>query len=387
VVTHNLRLEGAPLFILEYARYFARVEGWEVRVFAPADGPLRKSFEEAGLKVHILALDPLLKAPDAQAFKRELALVAADPQWRDIDVIIGNTMLSYWVVPLGQKLDIPAALYIHESNAPRRFFSEHSLAAPDVIPLIEDAVREASRVVFIAAASRKIFADLNPHDNFRLINSWIDVERIERFMAANDRATLRRKYGIAADATVVVNVGSVCQRKGQHIFIRAIDHLPKQPGPELAAHGPLEFVMVGAREGLYLETIKHDIELLGITNTRLVPETFDVYDWYRLADIFVCTSFEESFPRVLLEAATFRLPVVSTNVDGIPEMFVNNDEAFLIGAGDYHKLAATLKTCLDRHYAGDTKMISMAYTRVSRFYDARISLPVHVALAREIYFG
>jgi O-antigen biosynthesis protein len=387
VVTHNLQLEGAPLFILEYARYFAHHEGWDVRVFAPAEGPLRKSFEAAGLKVEVLDLDRVLKAADVATFRRELAAVAAASHWRDVDVIIGNTMLSYWTVPLGQKLNIPAALYIHESNAPRRFFSEHNLASPEVIPLIEDAIRDASRVVFIAAASRKIFADLNMHDNFRLINSWIDVERIERFMAEHSRAALRQKYGIPLNATVLVNVGSVCQRKGQHIYIRAIDHLLKQHGPELATHGPLEFIMVGAREGLYLETIKQDIELLGITNTRLVPETFDVYDWYRLADIFVCTSFEESFPRVLLEAATFRLPVVSTNVDGIPEMFVNNDEAYLIGAGDYHKLAATMKTCLDRHYAGDTKMISMAYTRVSRFYDARVSLPAHVAMAREIYFG
>lgn len=387
IVTHNLRLEGAPLFILEYARHFAQVEGWEVRVIAPMDGPLRSAFEAAGLAVEIIAIDSLLNAPDADTFRREANRVAGLGCWDGLDLLVGNTMLSYWVVPVAEKLRIPAGLYIHESNAPRRFFSEHRLAAPEVIPLIEDAIRNASRVVFIADATRKIFAELNAHDNFRLINSWIDVERIENFMTANDRARLRQKYGVAPGATVVVNVGSVCQRKGQHIFIRAIDHLIKQHGDDLATHGPLEFIMVGAREGLYLDTIKQDIELLGLKNTRLVPETFDVYDWYRLADVFVCTSFEESFPRVLLEAATFRLPIVSTNVNGVPEMFVNNDEAYLIGAGDYHKLALTMKSCLDRHHAGDSRMISMAYTRVSRFYDARRSLPGHVAMAREIYFG
>ena len=99
------------------------------------------------------------------------------------------------------------------------------------------------------------------------------------------------------------------------------------------------------------------------------------------------TSFEESFPRVLLEAATFRLPIVSTNVNGIPEMFVNNDQALLIGAGDHHKLAATLKRALEVVQAGQTEMVDMAYARVARCYDARISLPAHVAMAREIYFG
>jgi GT2 family glycosyltransferase/glycosyltransferase involved in cell wall biosynthesis len=387
IVTHNLRLEGAPLFILEYARYFAAVEGWEVRVFSPMEGPLREKFEAAGLTVEVLDVESVLNAPDAATFRREIDRLAKDAFWADLDLIIGNTMLSYWVVPLAKKLGLPAALYIHESNAPRRFFSEHNLAAPEVIPLIEDALREASRVVFIAEATRKIFADLNSHDNHRLINSWIDVETIERFMANHTRDELRRRHGIPLDATVVVNVGSVCQRKGQHIFIRAIDHLLKQHGAELTSPGPLHFIMVGAREGLYLDTIKEDIELLGIPNTHLVPETFDVYDWYRLADIFCCTSFEESFPRVLLEAATFRLPIVSTNVNGIPEMFVNNDQALLIGAGDHHKLAATLKVALDALRAGENERVAMAYARVLRSYDARISLPAHVAMAREIYFG
>jgi glycosyltransferase involved in cell wall biosynthesis len=106
-----------------------------------------------------------------------------------------------------------------------------------------------------------------------------------------------------------------------------------------------------------------------------------------MADIFVCTSFEESFPRVLLEAASFRIPIISTNVNGIPEMLVNNDEAFLIPAGDYHKLATAMKTCLDKYFAGDDKMVSMAFARMSRFYDARRSLPAHVAMAREAYFS
>jgi len=145
--------------------------------------------------------------------------------------------------------------------------------------------------------------------------------------------------------------------------------------------------MVGAREGLYLESIEQDIALMELKHTRLFPETLDIYDWYRLADIFVCTSFEESFPRVLLESASFRIPIISTNVNGIPEMLVNNDEAFLIPAGDYHKLCAAMKSCLDKFFAGDDKMASMAFVRMSRFYDARVALPAHVAMAREAYFG
>lgn len=387
IVSHNLNLEGAPLFIVEYARHFKHVANWKVTVFAPSEGPLRENFADVGIDVELIDISSVTGAETADDFHRAIDELSQQSHWKDLDLIVGNTMLSYWVVPLGQKLDLPTALYIHESNLPRRFFSEHHLATDEVIPLIDKAMSEATRVVFIAESTRKIYAELNRFDNFRLINSWIDMERIEKYIADTDRAALRRELDIPENATVVVNVGSVCQRKGQHIFIRAIDHLHKTHGAELEEKGPLIYVMVGAREGLYLETIENDIELMELKNTRLIYETQDVYQWYRVADMFCCTSFEESFPRVLLEAASFKLPIVSTDVNGITEMLTNNDEAFLIKAGDYHVLADTLKKALDRHYAGDTKMVSMAFTRISRFYDARISQPAHVEMAREIYFG
>ena len=388
VVTHNLNIEGAPLFIFEYARYLARQEGWTVQVFSPEEGPLRQKFEEAGMAVELLDADKVRQAPNAVTFDRELKAFATSLRWNDIDLIVGNTMLTFWLVPLGQLIDRPVELYIHESNTPRRFLAEHNLASPEVIPLADKAISAATRVVFTAQATWDIFAELNIRDNFRLLNSWVDIERIERFAAANSTTALRQKYGLDLEATIVVNIGSVCQRKGQHVFVRAIEHLLKTHGKSLQAQGKVEFIMVGAREGLYLESVEQDIELMGIeSSTRLWGETLDIYDWYRLADVFVCTSFEESFPRVLLEAASFRLPIISTDVNGIPEMLIANDEAHLIKAGDHHVLAATLKTCLDQVFAGDDLMVSRAFTRMSRFYDSRISLQHHLEMAREAYFG
>jgi GT2 family glycosyltransferase/glycosyltransferase involved in cell wall biosynthesis len=386
VVTHNLNLEGAPLFIFEYARYLAEKAGWAVTVFSPAEGPLRKKFEDAGLPVTLLDTTPFTKAETAAEFHAQLKRFAADPRWAGIDLFVGNTVLSYWMVHLAQQLGKPSALYVHESNTPRKFLAEHNLAAPEIIPLVERAIKETGRVIFTARSTRQFYEELGGNDNFRNLDSWVDIERIERFAAEHDKRALRKKYGLDPEATLVVNIGSVCQRKGQHIFIRAIDALMKQHEASFAGHGKIEFLMVGAREGLYLESIEQDIELMGLTNAKLFPETLDIYDWYRLADIFVCTSFEESFPRVLLESASFRIPIISTNVNGIPEMLQNNDEALLIPAGDYTKLATALKTCLDRHFARDDKMVSMAFARMCRFYDARVALPAHVAMAREAYF-
>jgi len=120
---------------------------------------------------------------------------------------------------------------------------------------------------------------------------------------------------------------------------------------------------------------------------KIFPETPDIYDFYRLADILVCTSFEESFPRVLLEAMVFGTRIISTDVNGIPEMLTNTDEAYLVPAGDPFKLATALKAALTDHFADNQKMISMAHARATRSYHHARALPAHVQVIREAWLG
>ncbi len=384
VFTHNLNFEGAPIFIFELARYLAEQPGVSLTIASPKDGPLRARYEQLGLKVEIWDDTALWQAGSPADFAAKLKAFAGTRIWEDIDVFVCNTMLSFWVIHLAAHLGKSSAFYLHESNKVKRFF------APFLPPLLHDTVEEAfrlaTRVVFTAQATRDIFEELNGNDNFRTLRSWVDFARIEEFAAAHDRSALRRKHGLDPDAVLVVNIGSICERKGQHIYIRAIDLLEK----DLAALFPgkkIQWVMVGAREGLYMETLREDIELMGLHDVKIFPETGEVYDFYRLADLLVCTSFEESFPRVLLEAMVFGTRIVSTNVNGIPEMLTDTDEAYLVGAGDPFKLAAALKQALADHIAGNNKMLSMARARAARNYHHARSLPKHLQVVREAWLG
>ena len=131
------------------------------------------------------------------------------------------------------------ALYLHESKPVKRFF-ESSLP-PALHPTVEEAFRLATRVIFTAHATSEIFTELNANDNFRLLPGWVDFARIEQFAAAHDPADLRRKHGLDPAAVIVVNIGTVCERKGQHVFIRGIELLQKErpavfPGKKSMGH-------------------------------------------------------------------------------------------------------------------------------------------------------
>ncbi|HVU16332.1 MAG TPA: glycosyltransferase [Candidatus Didemnitutus sp.] len=382
LVTHNLKFEGAPIFAFELARFLASQPGVTVTVATPEDGPLRTRFEQAGIRVECWDIKTLVRASSAEIFAQAVKSFASGRNWDDAEVIIANTMMSFWAVHLARALDRPSAMYVHESNTVERFFAA-SLPLP-LHPLVEAAYHEATRVVFTAAATRTFFEKLNGNDNFRTLRSWVDFDRINAFVASHDRTTLRQKHGLDPNAIVVANIGSICERKGQHIFVKAIDLLRREmPGPSPA----VQWVMVGARPGLYMETLTEDLQLLGLAEVRIFPETPDIYDFYRLADILVCTSFEESFPRVLLEAMVFRTRIVSTDVNGIPEMLTHTDEAYLVPAGDPFKLAAALKKALADHAAANDKMLSMAYARAARNYHHSRALPAHLQVIREAWLG
>ena len=52
--------------------------------------------------------------------------------------------------------------------------------------------------------------------------------------------------------------------------------------------------------------------------------------FYRMADIYVIPSYHEGFPRTIWEAMANSLPVVATNVGGIPAYLQDGENALLI---------------------------------------------------------
>lgn len=378
LVTHNLNYEGAPLFLLEYAAFMVRREGFALELLAAEDGPLRGAYEELGIKVTLIDRHPLHGARTDAEFAEQVEVMKSKLDLSAIDVVLCNTVACWWGVHLAAAAGKPSMLYIHESASIKRFFSK--ALHQHMQHVARAAFRQATRVCFLCRSSRSYFEEFNDYDNFRFVSSWIDLPRIEAFKQQHTRASLRRKHGYADDEIIIANVGTVCERKGQHIFIRTIDTFMKH----YAAGEKYRFLFVGGRAGEYQDSLIRDMAMLGITNVDIITETREAYDFFRLADMFVCTSYEESFPRVLLEAMAFETPIVSTDVHGISEMVTDKAEAYLLEAGNPVKFAKVMKTCLDKQRNG-TSTAPMGYSKVIRAYDIDRVLPKHADMARQAF--
>ena len=88
------------------------------------------------------------------------------------------------------------------------------------------------------------------------------------------------------------------------------------------------------------EVEERELNSLAIYHGRKYGEEKDVY--FKQAEAFVLPSFNEAFPLVNIEAMEYKLPIVSTNVGGIPDEVVDGENGFIIKDKDAQSLADAL---------------------------------------------
>jgi glycosyltransferase involved in cell wall biosynthesis len=175
----------------------------------------------------------------------------------------------------------------------------------------------------------------------------------------------------------------VSDRKGQHTFARAVDLLWRRQ-PALAAR--TRFILLGGGHSPFDTMLGESLAELRLANLTVHPETPDYLPYYLAADIFACSSYEESSPRVVLEAMACGTPIIASNVHGIPELVRPDCEALLLPAGDTAAWCDGLARLLAAPAIGG-ELAARARTRVEENFAAASVLPRHLALARTVASG
>jgi len=375
LVSHNLNLEGASLFLAEFAAYCRRTTRAELTVISGRDGSLRQRYEQLGATVRIVDLAPLAHAATPAAQRTALRQVMGKVDFSACDIVVANTLASYWAIHAARAAHRPSLFYIHESTTPATFFHGRNPAA---LPGIEQALACATRVCFNTPTTRRYYAAFSDGANYRIIPAWIDLHSLDAVRTARNRDALRHRLSLAPDERLVVNLGTVCDRKGQILFARAVDLLCRRYAPAEKIH----FLMVGGRDTDYDRDLAAQLAILNRPNLAVVPESADAAAFYGAADVFVCSSFEESFPRVILEAMAFSLPIVSSAVHGVPEIVRHDEEALLVPPGDTWALAEAMEQILAQP-AWAAQLGQRARRRLEQTFTTERVQPLHLALARE----
>ncbi len=307
-ILDSLDLEDGSSFLLHLGRYLHHQNGHLITVLSLRDGALRQQYENLG-KVTILKNESELseKIKDLHSEQRFDVAFVSSPQLPNIF----------------RELNLPAVWQLHEQTS-----------LPEDLPATVLLPSESKRTI--------------KHDRLRVLPAAVDLAEIKLFKQTNSPIDLRAKYGIKRTASVITIVGPTIERKGQKLFVdAALELLKRHPEAEL------EFFVVGAREGSYLQEIKNKIQdsnHFHLVEEEESPTAHFPYIW--ISDVCVSCSTEETFPLAILEAMAFKKAVIGTRVFSINEIIQDGDNGFLVNLNDLTDLADKMATiALDRDYA------------------------------------
>lgn len=318
---------GAGVHMDYLSRALAAMPGHKVEVLCFGD----QAVDTPNLRVRGIPQQTNFPSQDARAAK------LLEPLYRNIQMtgLLEGIHLVHchtWYTHLAgcllkELLDVPLVLTTHSLEPHRPWKREQLGNGYHVSSWIEEtAYREADGVVAVSESMRRDVMSLYgvPSDKVRVIPNGIDIDEFQR---RRDEDLLRR-HGIDPNRPIVLFVGRITRQKGVMHLLNAAPHMPSGTQLVLCAGAP-DTPEIGQEMDLRVQALKGNpgAQVIWIPRMLTKPE---LIGFYSAADLFVCPSVYEPFGIINLEAMACQVPVVASQVGGIPEVVVHGETGLLI---------------------------------------------------------
>lgn len=186
----------------------------------------------------------------------------------------------------------------------------------------------------------------------RVIYNGIDTDYFSPTHVNNDAAeVIKRDLAIMPEDKVIVQVARIQSEKRHQDSILALKNLRR-----INNHQKVHLIFVGGGKEQYIEELKSIAKSNEIlSNIHFVGPQDDVRIYYKLANIFTLTSESETFSLAALEAMSFGIPVVMTDVGGAKEMVSAFKNGILVPVKNPTALADAWNQAL--HFQFNSSMI------------------------------
>ena len=189
-------------------------------------------------------------------------------------------------------------------------------------------VRQADRIVAVSDSMAELFVRHGVRrEKIRVVHNAIEAEAVTPSASASD---VRRQHGIDPTDKVVGVIGRLNPEKGQRTFLEAMETTVRSC-PEVKA------LLIGdGQDRAMLERYCQERGLTG--QVVFTGYQKDVAKYYQILDLLVLPSRSEGLPNAVLEAMSFGIPILATNVGGVPEI-IRDDNGVLVPPDDSSVLA------------------------------------------------
>lgn len=191
--------------------------------------------------------------------------------------------------------------------------------------LTKTVLSKADQIVSVSHALRKTAEAIEkPLRPIRVLHNGCDFMNFS--FKEDDRLKTRKDIGVLNNEKVIIFVGALMKDKGVYELINAFRKIiSKYPAVHLIllGSGPEDKII---KRVILENRSDKKIHLIGRR-----PHD-EVVKWLKSSDLFVLPTYNEGLPNALLEAMACGLPVIASNVGGIPEVVTDGENGILIDA-------------------------------------------------------
>jgi glycosyltransferase involved in cell wall biosynthesis len=212
------------------------------------------------------------------------------------------------------------------------------------------ALKFIDKVVLVSPGMlEKVKKKRVPPNNLTIINNGIDINVDELSSYTKDQLVdmcitdsgLNVKIKSFLDNSItIVSIGRLSHEKGYSTLIDALRILHEKHNRKI------KLLLIG--EGRQRSTLESLALSAGLSDYILMPGYIkNAYRLLPIADYYVISSLTEGLPITLLEAMTLKIPIVATEVGGIPSVLEHEKDGLLIPPNDPHAIANSIKILID----------------------------------------
>jgi N-acetyl-alpha-D-glucosaminyl L-malate synthase BshA len=198
---------------------------------------------------------------------------------------------------------------------------------PSFEPAITFAINESDAVTAVSESLKE-----DTYKNFPNVKS--DIHVIPNFICLEDyqfeQSKCHKKQYAPCDERILIHVSNFRKVKRVEDVVRIFAKV-KQTIPS-------KLILVGdGPERTYIEKLCRELGLA--SDVRLLGKIVNPEQILSIADLFILPSETESFGLAALEAMASKVPVISTNSGGLPEVNLDGFSGYMSNVGDVDKMA------------------------------------------------
>lgn len=200
-------------------------------------------------------------------------------------------------------------------------------------PVVAFSINKSDGVTAVSESlKQQTYEYFDIHNDIRVINNFIDFERFRKINKDHF------KKAIAPNGErIIVHVSNFRKVKRVDDVLKVFAKVYKEV--------PSKLLLIGdGPERHNLEELCRKMELCH--ETRFLGKQDAVEELLAIADLFVMPSGSESFGLAALEAMACEVPVISSDVGGLPEVNIHGKTGYLSPVGDVEDMASNALSIL-----------------------------------------